>query len=87
MTLLQLNPAVVTWREVDGEILALDVPGATYLSTNTTGAVLWRALVHGASHRELVATLVSEFEVDAAQAAADVDAFVSELAAHGLLET
>jgi hypothetical protein len=85
MTQLRLNPDAVSWREVDGEVLALGHASSTYLSTRGTGALLWKALAIGSSRDELVELLVGRFDVEPARAAADVDAFLAALAAQGLL--
>ncbi len=83
---LRLRTAAVDWREVEGEIVALDRNNSAYLAINATGAVLWPALVRGSSVEELVALLRSEFDVDEARAKADVEDFVAMLRARDLLE-
>ena len=85
MTQIRLDPRSVSWREVDGEILALDVVSSTYLGTNGVGALLWKALAVGTSRDRLVSLLLSEYDVGEIQAANDVDEFLSDLAAQGLL--
>jgi hypothetical protein len=85
MTQLRLNPAAVSWREVDGEILALGLASSTYLSTKGTGARLWLSLAEGACREDLVGLLVGEYDVAEDRAAHDVDAFVGALSAQGLL--
>jgi hypothetical protein len=83
---LRLRRDGIDWREVDGEIIALEATTSTYLATNRTATTLWRALAEGAERDQLVEQLVSEFHVDRETAAADVDAFIDELASRGLLE-
>jgi hypothetical protein len=83
---IQIRPHVLEWRKVEGEIVALDLRTSTYLAVNSTGAALWSALVSGASREQLLARLVEGFEVSRDQAAADLDAFLAELAAQDLLE-
>ena len=85
MQQLRLRSDAVSWREVDGEVIALRHEASEYLSTNTTGALIWRELAQGTSRPELAAMLVSRFGIDADRAAADVDAFVDLLASRGLL--
>lgn len=85
MTQLRLNPDAVSWREVDGEILALDLASSTYIGTNPAGALLWKSLVDGTSRDALIDLLTREFDVDAVRAAADVDAFLDTLVTQGLL--
>jgi hypothetical protein len=83
---LQLRTGAVEWREVEGEVIAVDTRTATYLAVNRSGAVLWPALVHGAEREELVDALTREFEIDRPQAGSDVDAFIELLAEKELLE-
>ena len=85
MTVLRLNADAVSWREVDGEVIALGHESSEYLATNASGAVLWKSLAEGTSRDALVALLVGDFEVDETRAGADVDAFLASLAAQGLL--
>lgn len=83
---LKVRDGSVVWRELDGESVLLDVAAATYLGTNTSGTLLWRALVDGATHDQLVHRLVDEYEVDEGVAADAVDDFVSACRRRGLLD-
>jgi coenzyme PQQ synthesis protein D (PqqD) len=87
MALLRLRNDAVAWREVDGEVLVLGLDSSTYFSVNSTGGLLWKRLAAGTTRDDLVASLVTEFDVDRDRAAADVDAFLSHLGSSGLLET
>jgi hypothetical protein len=82
---LRLRDDELNWRELDGEIVALDGAGSTYVATNKTGATLWRLLAEGTTRDRLVEQLVDSFGVARERAEADVDAFVAELQAKGLL--
>jgi hypothetical protein len=86
MPQLKLRPTGVAWKEVDGEVVALDEREAVYLAANSAGAVLWRALADGTTHDQLVAGLVGEFGIETDRASADVDAFLAELRERGLLD-
>jgi hypothetical protein len=83
---LKLRHAGVAWKEVDGEVVALDEQGAVYLAANPAGAVLWRALADGTTHAALVTGIVDGFGVETGRATADVDAFLSDLRERGLLD-
>lgn len=76
----------VPWREVEGEIVALDLRTSSYFGVNKTGTVLWPTLQEGATRAELVARLTASFGIDEATAAADLDAFLVSLRERGLLE-
>lgn len=82
----KLRADAVDWREVEGQVVALDRAGSVYLAINGTGTVLWPAIVEGASRTQLVQLLVETFDVDAPRAAADVDIFVADLSARDLFE-
>lgn len=83
---LKLRADAVDWREVEGQVVALDRAGSVYLAINQTGAVLWPAIVEGATRARLVQILLDTFDVDPARAAADVDTFVAGLSERRLLE-
>ncbi len=82
---MRLRSDGVTWQEIDGELVILDLQRSVYLTTNQTGAVLVGLLQGDASQSELVAGLRDEFDVDQAQAAADVAAFLDVLREKQLL--
>lgn len=84
-TILRLSETGIHWREVEGEILALDGDRSEYLGVNRSGAVLWTALAEGATREQLVEALVSAEGIERARGAADVDAFLGQLRERGLV--
>lgn len=82
---MQLRRGGLEWREVDGEIVALDVRVASYLTVNGSGAILWRMLDGGATRDELVKALLDAHGIDEAIAAADTDHFLQSLKDQELL--
>jgi hypothetical protein len=85
MTELRLREDGLKWREIDGEMVAVDVRTSTYLTANPSGMALWEPLSAGTSKEALVDRLVDAFGVGRDRAAADVDAFIEELRARDLL--
>lgn len=83
--LLRLRDTDLDWREVEGELVALDLRESRYLAVNETGKQLWSALAEGATRDELVDRLVDAFGIERSQAEADTDAFVGDLESRGLL--
>lgn len=75
----------VTWREVDGEIIALHLKTSTYFSTNKSGADLWKLLAEGTTAADMAEALTEIYGIDAGQAEADVRAFLKHLLEHDLL--
>lgn len=83
---LRLRSDALDWREVDGEIVALDAGTSMYFAANPTGTLLWRELASGTTRDRLVTRLAQEFELELEPAGADVDRFLAQLADQGLLE-
>jgi hypothetical protein len=83
---VRLRRGSVEWREVEGEVIAVDVRTSEYLAINPTGAVLWRVLEVGATRGELAERLVASFDVEPDVAARDVGEFLAVLEERGLLE-
>jgi len=83
---MKLRKNGLTWREIDGEIILLDLESSTYLTTNRTGTVLLRLLVDDRATEELVSALVDAFSISRELAEADVSSFVQTLSDKGLLD-
>jgi len=83
---IRLRRDAVAWREVDGEIVALDLTSSTYLRVNPSGTTLWGLIVEGTTYDALAATLVESYGLDGARAEREVDDFVAMCAEWGLLE-
>lgn len=82
---IRLKPDV-TWQQLDGEVVALDLASAVYVMANDTGSILWPLLEEGATDSELASVLVDRFGIDAERAGADVAAFVAQLRALTLVD-
>ena len=84
---IRLRGEALEWREVDGEVVALDLRAATYFAVNHTGAAIWPRLVTGATHAELVTEIRERYDVADEDATRHVDAFLESLREKDLLET
>jgi Coenzyme PQQ synthesis protein D (PqqD) len=85
VTRLRLREDAVRWREIDREVVAVDLVSSIYLTTNESGVRLWRRLADGATTDELVDELVEAFGIERERAAADVRSYVDALDARNLL--
>ncbi len=76
-------------RELAGETVVIPSGDSVNLNMmitlNETAAFLWRKLENGAEESELVAALLSEYDVDEATATTCVSAFVKKLCDNGFL--
>lgn len=82
---MRLRTEGITWQEIDGELVILDLQTSAYLTTNSAGALLAKLLVEERSATELAEALVDEYGIDGARAHQDVDVFVDALRARSLL--
>ena len=64
MSMLRLRDTDLHWREIDGEIIALEARGSTYLAANGAGTLLWRALADGATTAALADELVRAYGIE-----------------------
>jgi hypothetical protein len=83
---VKLRNDAIEWREVEGQIVVLDVDAAEYLAINPTGAAIWPLLAEGATREQLAERLVAGYGINESSAARDVEEFVTGLAERGLLE-
>jgi hypothetical protein len=83
--MVQLKREGISWQEIDGELVILDLVHSVYLTTNVSGAFLTKLLVEDRSRDELVTALAEEFAIEPDRAAADVDDFLDLLRRRGLL--
>ena len=84
---LRLRDEGLEWRELEGEVVALDLRQSEYFGINRTGSVLWQAVARGTTRSELIGLLVERYGLDEEAAGAHVDEFVSALARCGVLDT
>ena len=77
-------PEEVLSRELDGEVVLLDLRSGRYFGLNPTGALVWELAKAQVPVEDMAARLVDEFDVSMDRARADVDAFVRILVERGL---
>jgi len=70
--------------QVDGQLVVLS-PGMDFIAIDAMGEVIWDLLADPRTTDELVATLTERFEVDDDRCRSDVEAFLGQLAQHGLV--
>ncbi len=68
------------------EVVILGLRDSVYYGLEKVGSRVWSLLQSPHSLREIVDTLVSEYDVASEDAARDLRALVSELHAHGLVD-
>ena len=73
-------------RVLDGEMMIMSARDSTLFSLNELGTIIWQAADGATSLEEIVAQKICpEYDVEPAEALKDAEAFVRELAEHGIL--
>lgn len=76
----------VVFRDLDGEMVLLDLRSGVYFSLDAVGARIWQLLQQRASLDRVRDVLVDEYEVSAPQCAVDLLTFVAVLHDRELVE-
>jgi len=76
----------IAWDEIDGEMLIINVETGYYFSLDGLGSLIWRMLADGVNERDMVARIISEYEVDESTARDDLRELVDALAAEELVD-
>lgn len=83
---MRLNTTSMTYQELDGEAVVLDLASSTYLSVNRTGTLLLSLLREERSEQDLVEALAQRCDPESgANVAGDVAAFLHALRSRDLL--
>jgi hypothetical protein len=76
----------VIFAVLDGEGVLVDTQTGVYFGLDATGTHIWELLQEGTTHEALVRQLLSEYEVEERQLAADIETFLRALAARSLIQ-
>jgi hypothetical protein len=79
-------PAQVLFRELQGELVLLQLERGAYFGLDPVGAHIWQLLREERSLGEVVQALVAEYDVSEPRAREDVVDLVRRLQEHGLVD-
>ena len=79
-------PAHVVVRELEGEMVLLDLEAGSYFGLNSVGARIWEHLSEGVSLKAAYTALMGEFDVEAGVLQDDMLELVASLEAAKLIE-
>lgn len=74
-------PGMVS-SEMDGDLVMMSIEHGKYFGISGVGQRVWELIENPISLRDLVATLLQEFEIDEATCRSDVLGFASSLLEH-----
>lgn len=79
------NSEEVAAKVMDGEAILINLSNGIYYSMDKVGAVLWELVERNHSPEEMVAFIISRYEVETEQAQADVGRLLKELVEEKLI--
>ena len=82
---MHLRTQHLQWREIEGEVVVLDLKSSRYLAVNKTGYLMWKSLAGGATRAQLISELITTFSIDKETAEKDADDFIDSLERADLL--
>ena len=82
---IELNSGDVAAKEIDGEILVMNVANGMYYSLDGVSAVAWRLLASGHSLAHVAVALAETYGVDPSSTLADITDLVEHLVDEGLV--
>jgi hypothetical protein len=83
-TRFRVSAAVRASISADGLVL-LDIRGGLVLASNSVGGRIWQLIEQRRTRSEIASVLTEDYDIPLERADRDVVAFLSALAAHGLV--
>lgn len=75
----------VAWRDVNNEIVILNLKSGEYYTLNEVGQLIWKSAMEGKSIREIKHAILNAFEVTVEQAKNDLHGFLAGMINEGIL--
>lgn len=75
----------VVFKEIDGEVVLLDIERGTYFGLDAVGTRVWQTLMDHGLARPALARLLEEFDVEADVLESDVIRLLCELRTNDLI--
>jgi Coenzyme PQQ synthesis protein D (PqqD) len=82
----RLRDSAISWRDVEQEVVALDLESGVYFSLIGSARTIWLALSGGSSLDDVSALLVTNYGIEPGRAVSDVMAFFADLEKRGFIE-
>jgi len=73
-------------QEVDGEMVLLDMNSENYFGLDPVGTDIWKAMQEQETLKEVLDTLLEQYDVEEEVLKEDLSSFVKKLLENGLIE-
>ena len=78
--------AELTWQNVNGDLVAINVDSGEYHIFNDVGHLIWLAIAEGKSNEEIVKQIIAQYNVREEKAISDPRDFIDDLTQRKLIE-
>jgi len=76
---VRILEADVVWRELDGEVVILNLATGNYYGLEGAANDMWRLLVEHGSTEKVVEIMARDFDVDESRVSRDLDMLIKDL--------
>jgi hypothetical protein len=76
----------VVWRDLDGEVVILNLATGNYYGLEGAANAMWQLLVEHGSTEKVIEIMTREYDVDVARLQQDLDALVQDLVRRSILQ-
>jgi hypothetical protein len=76
---MEAPPKKIIYKEIDGNLVAVDIDGAKYYTFNHTATKMFNYLREGLRHEEVTSKISAEFGVPVESAQADLEQLLNDL--------
>ena len=80
-----IDPDKVVWRNINGEMIILNLDMGHYYGLNKTGALIWSLLCENKDSEEIIDRVVGKYSISREKAKEDVAALIMLLKNESLL--
>jgi hypothetical protein len=84
-SMYSFDPSKIVWKELDQEVVLLDVSSGECFTLGKVGSALWKLIVEQKNDGEMIEFITSKFKVEAEQAKSDFQEFIESLLKEGIL--
>lgn len=75
----------ISWKEMDGLVIIVDLESGAYFSLNSTASDIWQAIVSGKTEEEVKKIISEKYEVEGETIDKDVSACIDSWLSENLI--
>lgn len=76
----------IVWRDVDNEVVILDIESGNYFTLDGVGRMIWKHLADGNSIADTTEAVINEYDVSEENAKSDIEGLIEQLKEEKIIE-